>query len=69
MGRAKAKHALARSRWALGRGQNVKYCLNSIPKLSSKIFYTCNKLSMCVFTNKDTKHIRRDFLSVDWVMP
>ena len=24
---------------------------------------------MCVLTNEDTKHIRRDFHSVAWVMP
>ena len=51
---------------ALGRGQRVKYNLISITKSISKIFIP----TVCVFSQmKDTKHIRRDFHSVPWVMP
>ena len=51
---------------ALGRGQEVKYHLISITKSISKIFFQ----TLCVFSQmKDTKHIRRDFYSVAWVMP
>ena len=51
---------------ALRRGQKVKYHLISITKSISKIFYQ----TLCVFSQmKDTKHIRRDFHSVPWVMP
>ena len=50
---------------ALGRGQN-KYHLISISKSISKIFL----YHLCVFSQmKDTKHIKRDFHSVAWVMP
>ena len=51
---------------ALGRGQKVKYHLISITKSISKILYQ----TLCVFSQmKDTKHIRRNFHSVPWVMP
>ena len=51
---------------ALGKGQKVKYHLISITKSISKIFMP----NLCVFSQmKDTKHIRRDFYSVAWVMP
>ena len=51
---------------ALGKGQKVKYHLISITKSISKIFIP----TLCVFSQmKDTKHIRRDFYSVPWVMP
>ena len=51
---------------ALGRGQKVKYHLISITKSISKILYQ----TLCLFSQmKDTKHIRRDFNSVAWVMP
>ena len=47
---------------AVGRGQKVKYHLISITKSISKI--------SCVFSQmKDTKHIRRNFYFVAWVMP
>ena len=50
----------------LGRGQKVKYDLISITKSISKFLYQ----TLCVFSQmKDTKHIRRDFHSVPWVMP
>ena len=56
MGRATANVFLAPPHVALGRGQKVKYHLISITK--------------CLFSQmKDTKHIRRDFNSVDLVMP
>ena len=43
----------------------VKNHLISIIKTISKIFYQ----TLCVFSQmKDRKHIRRDFLSVPWVM-
>ena len=48
---------------ALGRGQ-ISFNFNY--KVNFKDFYT----KLCVFSQmKDTKHIRRDFLSVTWVMP
>ena len=51
---------------ALGRSQKVKHHLISITKSISKILYQ----TLCVFSQmKDTKHIRRDFHSVAWVMP
>ena len=51
---------------ALGRGQKVKYHLISITKSISKILFQ----TLCVFSQmKDTKHIRRDFHYVVWVMP
>ena len=51
---------------ALGRGQKFKYHLISITKSISKIFIP----NFVVFSQiKDTKHIRRDFHSVAWVMP
>ena len=50
-----------------GGGQKVKYHLISITKSISKIFFY---QTLCVFSQmKDTKHIRRDFHSVPWVMP
>ena len=65
-GACKVKLFLAPPSGALGRGQKVKYHLISITKSISKIFYT----KLCVFSQmKDTKHIRRDFHSVPWVMP
>ena len=49
------------------RGPNVEYHLISITKSISKIFLY---QTLCVFSQmKDTKHIRRDFHSVAWVMP
>ena len=50
----------------LGRGQKVKYHLILTTMSNSKILYQ----TLCVFSQmKDTKHIRRDFHSVTWVMP
>ena len=44
----------------------VKYHLISITKSISKVLYQ----TLCLFSQmKDTKHIRRDFNSVAWVMP
>ena len=60
------KHLLALPPGALGRGQKVKYNLISITKSISKIFIPN---FVCVLTNEDTIHIRRDFHSVAWVMP
>ena len=52
--------------WGLGRGQKVKYHLISITKSFSNILYQ----TLCLFSQmKDTKHIRRDFYFVAWVMP
>ena len=52
--------------WGPSEGQKVKYHLISITKSISKILYQ----TLCVFSQmKDTKHIRRDFQSVPWVMP
>ena len=52
---------------ALWRGPNVKYHIISITKSISKI---CIPNFVFVFSQmKDTKHIRRDFHSVAWVMP
>ena len=51
---------------AMRRGQKVKYHLISITKSISKILYQ----TLCVFSQmKYTKHIRRNFYSVAWVMP
>ena len=51
---------------ALGWGQKVKYHLFSITESISTIFFQ----TLCVFSQmKDTKHIRRDFYSVAWVIP
>ena len=48
---------------ALGRGQ-ISFNFNY--KVNFKDFYT----KLCVFSQmKNTKHIRRDFHSVTWVMP
>ena len=51
---------------ALGRGQKVKYHLNSITKSISKIFILN---FVCVLTNERYKHFRQDFHSDHWVMP
>ena len=57
---------LAHSPGALGKGQKVKYHLIQITKSNSKFLYQ----TVCLFSQmKDTKHIRRDFNSVAWVMP
>ena len=45
----------------------VAYVLNFNYKVNFKDFYT--KLSVYTQQMKDTKHIRRDFHSVAWVMP
>ena len=66
MGRATSNFFLAPPPGALRRGQKVKYHLISITKSISKIFLPN---FVCVLTNEDTKHIRRDFHSVPWVMP
>ena len=51
---------------ALGRGQKVKYHSISNTKSISMIL----DQTLCVLSDmKDTKHIRRDFHSVAWVMP
>ena len=51
---------------ALGRDQKVKYHLISTTKSISKILFQ----TLCVFSQmKDTKHIRRAFYSVAWVIP
>ena len=65
-GARNVKKFLAPPPGALGRGQKVKYHLISITKSISKIFIPN---FVCVLTIKDTKHIRRDFYSVAWVMP
>ena len=65
-GACNVKLFLAPPPGALGRGQKVKYHLISITKSISKM-YIPN--FVCVLTNEDTKHIRRDFHSVPWVMP
>ena len=66
MGRSTSNFFLASPPGALGRGQKVKYHLISITKSISKTLYQI----LCVFSQmKDTKHIRRDFYSVAWVMP
>ena len=59
MGHAMSNFSLAPSPGALRRGQKVKYHLILITKSISKIFY------QTLFT----KHTRRDFHSVPWVMP
>ena len=49
-----------------GRDQKVKYHLISTTKSISKILFQ----TLCVFSQmKDTKHIRRAFYSVAWVIP
>ena len=50
---------------ALGRGQKVKYHLISITKSISEIFIPN---FVCVLTKKGTKHFRRVFYSVAWVI-
>ena len=66
MGRATSNFFFAPPPGALGRGQKVKYHLISITKSISKIL----DQTLCLFSQmKDTKHIRRDFYSVPWVMP
>ena len=60
------KKILATPPGALGRGQKMKYPLNLITKSISKFFISN---FVFVLTNKDTKHFRRDFNSVAWVMP
>ena len=66
MGRATSTFILAPPPGAQGRGQKVKFHLISITKLISKIFLY---QTLCLFSQmKDTKHIRRDFHSVPWVM-
>ena len=51
---------------ASGKGQKVNYHLISITKSISKSLYQ----ALCVFSQKkDTKHIRRNFHYVAWVMP
>ena len=62
MGRAKANFLLAQPPGALGRDPNVKYHLISISKIFIQTLYVFSQM-------KDTKHIRRDFHSVAWVMP
>ena len=63
---AQPKEFLAPPPGALGRGQKVKYHLITFTKSISKIlFQTLRAFSQM----KDTKHIRRVFYSVAWVMP
>ena len=51
---------------ALVRGQKVKYHLISITSQFQRFLFQ----TLCVFPQmKDTKHIRRNFYSVTWVMP
>ena len=65
-GACNVKKFLAWPPGALRRGQKVKYHLILITKSISKILYQ----TLCLFSQmKDTKHIRRDFNSVAWVMP
>ena len=52
--------------WGPGEGQKVKYHLISLQSQ----FQRCLCQTLCVFSQmKDTKHIRRDFYSVAFVMP
>ena len=53
--------------WGPWEGSKGQLSLNFNYKVNFKDFYT---KTLCVFSQiKDTKHIRRDFHSVDWVMP
>ena len=57
---------MAPSPGALGRGQNVKYHFISITSQFQRFVYQ----TVCVYSQmKDTKHVRRDFHYVAWVMP
>ena len=59
-------HFFAPPLGAHGKDQKVKYHLILITKSISKFLYQ----TLCVFSQmKDTKHISRDFHTVDWVMP
>ena len=50
-----------------GEGSKGQISFNFNYKVNFKYFYT---KTLCVFSQmKDTKHIRRDFHSVAWVMP
>ena len=52
--------------WGPGEGSKGQISFNFNYKVNFKDFYT----KRCVFSQmKDTKHIRRDFYSVPWVMP
>ena len=60
------KFVFGHAPWGPGRGQKVKYHLISITRAIQRFLYQ----TLCVFSQmKDTKHIRRDFHSVFWVMP
>ena len=63
--RATANKFVPRPLGPLG-GVKRKYHLISITRSISNIFIPN---FVCVFKNKDTRHIRRDFYSVAWVMP
>ena len=53
--------------WCPGEGSKDQISFNFNYKVNFKDFYT---KTVCVFSQmKDTKHIRRDFYSVAWVMP
>ena len=65
MGRATSNLFLAPPPGALGRGQKVKYHLNSITKSISKIFIPN---FLCVLTNERYKTYQTGFYSVAWVM-
>ena len=63
--RATANKFVPRPLGPLG-GVKRKYHLISITRSISNIFIPN---FVCVFKNKDTRHTRRDFYSVAWVMP
>ena len=55
------------ARWGPGEGSKGQISLNFNYKANFKDFLY---QTLCVFSQiKDTKHIRRDFHSVSWVMP
>ena len=52
--------------WDIGEGSNGQISFNFNYKVNFKDFYT----KLCMFSQmNDTKHIRRDFHFVAWVMP
>ena len=66
MGRA-TSNFFCSAPWDPGEGSNGQVSFNYNYKVNFKDFQT--KL-LCVYSQmKDTKHIRRDFYSVTWVMP
>ena len=65
-GACNSKNYFGPTPWVSGEGSKGQISFNFNYKINFKDFYT----KLCLFSQiKDTRHIRRDFNSVAWVMP